>query len=179
MSTLSACMFDDTTCILMFFTLVYFQVLNFIYDILFKLLTIFIWLYRFVYIVQPCDNMSHTVAFCITIYSDCWGCSMLTLVWVSKQFENVLRICSITVAYCNKCDIVTMTVISVSPFVSKEATWLNLVQKPYVENNIITYYLVNIFYFPHLIFSERNERLIFESEHSQKLFFILFSNPRN
>ena len=97
-----------------FFTLVYFQVLNFIYDILFKLLTIFIWLYRFVYIVQPCDNMSHTVAFCITIYSDCWGCSMLTLVWVSKQFENVLRICSITVAYCNKCDIVTMTVNNLS-----------------------------------------------------------------
>ena len=114
MSTLPACMFDDTTCILMFFTLVYFQVLNFIYDILFKLLTIFIWLYRFVYIVQPCDNMSHTVAFCITIYSDCWGCSMLTLVWVSKQFENVLRICSITVAYCNKCDIVTMTVNNLS-----------------------------------------------------------------
>ena len=159
----------------MFCTLVYFQVLNFIYDILFTLLTIFIWLYRFVYIVQPCDNMSHTVAFCITIYRDCWGCSMLTLVWVSKRAQDMFNNSRLLqqMWHChNDCQ---QFVIPVSSFDSKEATWFNLVQKPYVENNIITYYFVNIFYFPHLIFSERSERLIFESEHSQNfLFFILF-----
>ena len=42
--------------------------------------------------------------------------------------------------------------------------------KPSKSNSL----LVNIFYFPHLIFSERSERLIFESEHSQNFFFILF-----
>ena len=74
---------------------------------------------------------------------------------------------------CNKCDNVTVT--PVSSFVSKEATRLDIIQKAYAENDIITYYFVNIFYFLYLIhFRNAPERLIFESEHSEKPFLFCF-----
>ena len=103
--------------------------------------------------------MSHTVAFCITIYSDCLGCIMLTrllslsIKTIRKRAQDMFNNSPLN---CNKCDNVTVSIFTpVSSFVSKEATWLNIIQKAYVENNIIIYYFVNIFYFLHLIFSER------------------------
>ena len=97
------------------------------------------------------------MAFCITIYSDCLGCSMLTrllslsIKTIQKRAQDMFNNSHLN---CNKYDKITVT--PVSSFVSKEATWLNIIQEPYVENNIITYYFVNIFYFLHLIFSERS-----------------------